>query len=528
MEVIFIISGVFFLLLSVCWLIYRQSRSRSELPADLLNKFTEERYSLEDLYSVDGEFSSDFELGPVITTESDRTPDYSDDADYGDPEFDDAETPGQLFQEATHLENEYYSDEFAVEENAEDFNGEEVYMDDSSGGEGVNEIDLEDEHDDPGEIDEPFIEPTIGFEPKTIEDKERCRYREPHISELIIGEQTQISLRTTGINGSDINGSKPASVVPYIDVDESVEFPDLNGQINRDVDMLGWIPDDGSPVSRVDLLALIRSFGEKFDLPVLLYGKLMDSDAWVNFEEDNVSGRYADLMLCMQLMHRGKLITEQTWWRFFNMGEKIANALSRSFYPSLSLESAISESKRIATLVDNLNIQAILILESDNGSQLSGRTLEYLAREYQLAMLYDGRVFEKQDQISPNSAPYFTLTRIESDQDHEDGEHDEKGGLVLFCDLPCVSDPLDAFDQMVDFAWTLANRFPLTLVDELRQRVSARDIQTIRTHIESFVDDMSYCHITPGGEVAMRLFDEPNPYLKETDERDLANLTVNL
>lgn len=525
MELLFLIGGVFVLLTVVCWLVYRHSRTRSYLSADLWSNRNASQIPLEELYLDSNSYSHDVELGPVMTTEFDDLPAVSVDEYYDEPQSVDVGTANGRFADAAHSENVHYSDDVEVDEYEQGFSNES-FAEESADDEYTDQIVEEVEHDVHQDFDEQLIEPASGFEAETSEDHEQREYREPYIGEPNIAEQTQITLLTTGANGHGINGTESIPDLPNVDVDESIEFPDSNDKFNREVDILGWIPSEGTTLSRMELLSLIRSFGEKFELPVLLYGQLVDSDTWVNFEEDSVSANYGDLMISMQLTYQGKLMSEQTWWRFFNMGEKIARSLSRSFYPSLSLKSAIRESKRVATFVQNLNIQAVLILESEKGRNLSDRTIEYLAREYQLVKLENSQVFEKLDLMSPNSAPFFTLTKLENGQNGENGERSENCGLVLFSDLPCVADPLNAFDQMVDFAWTLENRFPLTVVDEKRQKISSKDIQTIRTHIERFVDDMHYCHIVPGGYLARRLFDEPNPYLMEIDDREVANLSL--
>lgn len=473
----------------------------------------------------------DVELGPVMVAEEDRAADPPFEENHDVPLAEEAAVSGQIHQDPAqteyerHSEYEHYADHAEVESPAENFSSE-IYPIDSSDEVQADVSDMQAEQHCRSEIEEPFDEPASEEESESDGDGEPRLQREPHFGGLNMGEQTMISLRTVGNNGHKVNGSNSISLVPSIDVDESVEFPDLNGLVNADVDLLGWIPDNGAPVSQIQILSLVRSFGETLDLPVLLYGKLIESDAWIKINQDNFSARYTDLMLSMQLMHCEILIDEQSWWRFFNMIERIAKSLSRSFYLSLSLDSAIEKSKRVASVIQDLNIQAVLKLQSDNGQQLSGRTLEYLAREYQLDMLEAGRIFEKPDPVSSGSAPLFTLIKMESDEDGADSAQSDSGDLMLVSDLPCVSDPLDSFDQMVDFAWTLANRFPLTLVDERYQKVSAKDIQTIRSHIERFVDDMDYCRIAPGGDVAMRLFDESKSYPRKTDEPDLAEATA--
>jgi len=122
-------------------------------------------------------------------------------------------------------------------------------------------------------------------------------------------------------------------------------------------------------------------------------------------------------------------------------------------------------------------------------------------------MYNDGQILEKKDFIPSSAAPIYTVT-TELPERSQSEDMIEEVGLAIYSNLPCVRDPLDAFDQMVELARSLENRFPMVLVDEMRRPVSTRDTSIIRKQIAEFVDDMHYCGIDPGGQTAVRLFGE--------------------
>lgn len=483
MELILIFTAVFIVLILSCWLIFRRSRRHSfrndtlvrQLNPDLMYPYT----------NADQPRSSDgVELGPVKDADADESAYFS---DWQDDDADD-----EIVESTQSLMVEEGEDEVSEESWEEQIESSQ-YVE--------PEITLEtdwnwSESDDlNGEAD------------SSVENIEAEQEYEPNS-----GVQTNLPLHNI-LTGRTHFETDWASVEP-IDVDETIEFPRINNSDNQNIEMLGWIPGNGSTVARTQILALVRDFGENFELPVSLYGQLENSDSWINLKDEVVSARFLDLMFTIQLTHHGKSIDAEHWWRFYNMGDQIAHALSRPFYPSLSLDSAQVMSLRLAEQVDNLNIQATLILQSKSNKQLSDRTLDYLAREYDLVQRGSEGVFDKMDKMPLSFAPVFTLTtNLPPRPDGTDS--DEETGLALTCNLPCVRDPLEAFDQMVDLARNLESRFPLELVDEERLRVSPKEIQMIRLHLRNFSDDMQYCGITPGSETAMRLFYQP--IVEETD-----------
>lgn len=488
MEITILLGTVFILLILSCWIIYRRFSQSSVRNAEMKERF-HSNLTGSDANENEQDFYDSVELGPVMT---------ADPEDWSPPPFEDEfagydsevrEFWGSGYEEEDHADNEVIevsNDVTATAEEATDTVNTQFTNEDLEAFTEHTEYEYESAS-------------SESHEPDWIESSDGLKI------EPILGIQADLPLRTTEFAGNG-NGATE-SVIEHVEVDESIQFPEFRDADNQILDMLGWIPANGTAVSHLQLLNLMRSFGAKFDTPVAVYGHLEDSDAWMLLDEENFTSRFTDLIFTMQLTHRGNAIDEQCWWQFFNMGEQIARSLSRPFYPSLSMESALKLSQTLTEQVGKLNIQAIMILLSENGQQLSHRTLEYLAREYQLIMRDDGQIFEKPDLSPHNSIPAFTLTTVLPEQQ---GDADTEGvGLALYSDLACVRDPLDTFDQMVNLAKGLEDRFPLVLVDETRKKITTRDVAVIRTHIMKFVEDMQFCGIEPGGEKALRLFGEP-------------------
>ena len=527
MEITFVFGAAFLLLILVCWIVYRRSRQTSWGNYDLQDRI-QPNLSVSDVDDTERIFSDGVELGPVT---DDAQQDWS--AETLEQEFEDHDVQSE--ENWDWHDDETTDEPGEFEQVSDDQVGQhaQTFVDSDSPVQAANETAFADQLDNTTLEGYPQAEeyqPEADYydQPEATNNDELDEFEPVSTNgtarvEPSIGIQMDLPLRTTALNGHS-NGSA-ASIIEHVNVDESIEFPNFRNSGPQVLDMLGWIPDNGESVSRVQLLSLMRSFGGKFNTPVSLYGHLEGSEVWRNFEEEDVAARFSDLIFTMQLTHRGASIDEQHWWQFFNMCEQIAKSLSRSFYPSLSMESALRLSDALTEQVGNLDLQAILILLSENGRQLSHRTMEYLAREYQLVMRDDGRIFDKPDILPQSLAPMFTLTTVLPER--QGAVDADEVGLALYSNLPCVRDPLEAFDQMVDLARSLENRFPLMLVDEARNSVTTRDIGVIRSHILSFADDMNFCGIEPGGETALRLFGEPAPHQLKTDFPELAQLHTN-
>ncbi len=511
---VFLITGlVFLLLILICWLVYRRAQTESP-PRPTMSNLSAANFGPEVR-----PFEDDVELGPIMRIHADaagnhdRSEGASETSDYwewrddfaygGDDSTDRAVRADWVADQSAEGEDENWVDSQSAEADDQVWNDGDAVQTDA---EPVEEW-----------ADQPPTSETAVFVDESVAEYENEAYEEgvnngldvvepSPVTDPQFGVQTNLPLRTTENNPS-ING-EDATMIERIRVDETIQFPNFSNSNRKAVDMLGWIPSDGTTVSRTQLLAFVRDFGENIKLPVSIFAQLVDSEVWVNLKDENVAARFEDLILTMQLTHFGESVDEQTWWHFYNMGETIANTLSRSFYPSLSLESALLKSRELTEQVDNLNIQAIMILQSKNSRELSATTLDYLAREYKLVKRGDG-LFEKMDLLPTSSLPLYTMT-TDLPANPDGDESDEEIGLALYSNLPCVRDPMDAFDQMVSLARNLESRFAWVLVGEDRQRILPAEIDVIRKHIQTFVDDMNYCEIVPGGETAIRLFHVPD------------------
>ena len=293
------------------------------------------------------------------------------------------------------------------------------------------------------------------------------------------------------------------------ELEVSVVFPDYLDSKDREIDVIGWLPAESNVIKRMDVLTIYKNLEFQLDQPHAIVGFDIDSGQWNNLEKTNVISRYSDLIFTMQLSHKGQPVSEKNWWKFTRMVEHVANALSRTFHFSMTTDTVIKEAQLLNSQTRDLDLQAILLLKSDHEEQFSKKSIEYLAREYDLRERPGTTVFDRFDGSS-DSFPLFSIVPMNDANvllAEELGQGPDMRTMILFSNLACVPNPRLAFDTMFDVAKDLEDRLAVKLIDQNHKRVNLHSISRIRSKIDEFVALMERYRITPGGDVAMRLFE---------------------
>ncbi len=289
----------------------------------------------------------------------------------------------------------------------------------------------------------------------------------------------------------------------------SVVFPDYLDSVDREIDVIGWLPAESSVIKRMDVLTIYKNLEFQLDQPHAIIGFDIDSGQWNNLERTDVISRYSDLIFTMQLAHKGQPVSEKNWWKFTRMVEHVANALTRTFHFSMTTDTVIKEANLLNSQIRDLDLQAILLLKSDHEDRFSKKGIEYLAREYDLKERPGTTVFDRFD-ASSESFPIFSIVPMNDANvllAEELGQDPDMRTMILFSNLACVPHPRLAFDTMFDVAKDLEDRLAVKLIDQNHRPVNLHSISRIRSKIDEFGKLMKGYRITPGGEVAMRLFD---------------------
>ena len=308
------------------------------------------------------------------------------------------------------------------------------------------------------------------------------------------------------LQSDDSEDDKPIQT----ELEISVVFPDYRGSSDREIDVIGWLPGETDVIRRMDVLTIYRNLDFQLEPPHAIIGLDVDDGKWSNLEETDVMSKYTDLIFTMQLSYKGKPVSEKDWWKFSTMVESIANALSRQFHFSMTTDTVIREARLLNEQIWNFDLQAVLILKSDHGGQFSQKSIEYLAREYGLQERRGTTVYDRFDPGSSQQVPLFSIVPMNDGNvllAKELWKDADMRTMILFSNLACVTNPRLAFDTMFDIAKDLEDRLAVRLIDQNHNVVNMHSISLIRSKIDEFIGHMAEYGITPGSEVALRLFE---------------------
>ena len=424
-------------------------------------------------------------LGPVIQVDGDRD---NDDSESSSDHYFDSEVEG------VELEPDFEFEETGETEDQTDAGHREVV------GESVAA--------EPFEADDPMDESEID-----LAEESETKFTEPYIEPVQIIPKTEIKIPVNyGRNSEPEDDSRDEveSTPLQSELEFGVSFPDFRGSDDRQIDVVGWLPENNGPAKRMDVLAIYRSLAVKIKRPHSLIGLDVNTGKWNNLEDDRVAARYSDLIFTMQLVHKGETVSERDWWQFSSMVEDVAAALSRKYYLSLTIETVVGAARALNEQIGALDLQAILILKSDHNGKISEKSMSYLAREYGLKRRSGYSIYDKMDSKSPTAQPLFSIVPMNETNvllAKELGQEPDIRTLVIFSNLACAKNPRKAFDGMVDVAHEITDRLAVKLVDQNHNPVDSKSIAAIQSLIDQFVVDLKGCGITPGGDVASRLFD---------------------
>lgn len=300
---------------------------------------------------------------------------------------------------------------------------------------------------------------------------------------------------------------EPLGFQPEFNFDQ--EFPKYQNSDDRVIDMIAWFPKSTDNFRRTDLLRLYRNLKNPVERPHAVMGLSLETGAWINVHSKHAPPVYSDLILTMQLVYKGKPVSEEDWWRFIQMVEHYSEKLRRDFCLSSSFENVLEESKKLSGEVKHLDLLAVLILKAEHGIVFSSQGASYLAREFGFKQQQGRYVYDKIEDISGTPRYLFSVVpTIEENKEitRDIGVSPNLNALILCSNLNCVNDPEYAFKAMVDTAHDLQDRISVRLVDHNYVPIESEALGRINDYILEFVQNMKNSGFTPGSEVSTRLF----------------------
>ncbi len=285
------------------------------------------------------------------------------------------------------------------------------------------------------------------------------------------------------------------------------QYEKLRNSNDRVIDAVAWLPSDNRVISRMEVLTAYYNCDIRLTAAHQIMGVSCESsDRLSSVFDDEEFTKYTDLYLTMQLVDSHGPVSAKHCLRFQDLVMRMASSLSRDYQYSIAPEETVAEARMLKKAVDELRNEAVLVLMFKVPT-FTDIGYNYIVGEYGFERGADGAYVRVSDRNSavPNfylidsklGARFFSLPLDQSN---------EHKALIMYSNLPCVNNPVRAFDEMLDAAEDLADRLDARLVDRNFNAIDRDQIPYIRKDIEQYRRDMVKLGITPGGDAAMRLF----------------------
>lgn len=270
-----------------------------------------------------------------------------------------------------------------------------------------------------------------------------------------------------------------------------------------------WVKISGQrEISRDAALAIYRDGEVDLRAPHRMYGFRMPEKEWRDMEYETEEGRYADLVLTMQLLQGGRAATESDLTHFTSLVYRIAESTGRDFHFMGSMEEALQQTRALSDFFKRYDTTMVLHIQPlTDDAPFEGALLDKSARELGLEPDGDSSHYHRLKRMGRSQVRLYTLANLS-----DTGEFDffrlnlfSTRGVLFYMKPALNPSPGAVFGEMADTARAFASRIGGEVVvrggDEFTQDVADK----MRRRIEKVAAGMEQEGIAPGSEEAIRL-----------------------
>ena len=219
--------------------------------------------------------------------------------------------------------------------------------------------------------------------------------------------------------------------------------------------------------------------------------------------DGTTQGPWHEVAACLLLANRAGPVSRAELDSFQRLVSELAVALGA---PNARIDPA-AEADRAEALdrfCADLDVQiGLTILKSELG-QIAGTRLRGVAEAAGFRINAAGHFEHAQEETG---AAMYTLQNYKQEPfSVESLRRMTTPGVVFVLDVPRVSDPVRAFDQMRMTAKRMTQTLEGVLVDDNRRPITDTSLAAIRAQVQVTATGLRDAHIDPGGPRALRLF----------------------
>jgi FtsZ-interacting cell division protein ZipA len=308
----------------------------------------------------------------------------------------------------------------------------------------------------------------------------------------------------------DSTWSPPIEIVPHPPLEDDVHGspavtsyatapPDASGpQPDRDIECMVIL----QPAKPLGAGALAAGLHARMGKRLRWFGRAAPGSSWVMLHSAT-PGEFVELTACLLLADRNGAASHAQLDTFVRVMSELAPMLPAALsVPDVAAETDRAEA--LDRLCADVDVQIGLTILKQEPANIPGTRLRGVAEAAGFRLASGGRFEWPQEETG---AILYTLQNIRNEPFTVDTlRSSATNGVVLVLDVPRVSDPPRAFDQMKLAAKRIAHTLGGDLVDDNRRPLDDEALAAIRQHVQIATDALKACRIDPGSPRAQALF----------------------
>ena len=304
--------------------------------------------------------------------------------------------------------------------------------------------------------------------------------------------------------------SPPIEIVAHPQRDDELPAaPAVTTYASAPLDAAGPAPDRDiecmvilQPAKPLGAGALAAGLHARMGKRLRWFGRAAPGSPWVLLHSAT-PGEFVELAACLLLADRNGAASHAQLDTFVRVMSELAPMLPAA----LSVPDVTNETDRaeaLDRLCADVDVQiGLTVLKQEPGS-IAGMRLRGVAEAAGFRLAPGGRFEWPQEETG---AILYTLQNVRNEPFTVDTlRASATNGVVLVLDVPRVTDPLRAFDQMKLAAKRIAHTLGGDLVDDNRRPLDDAALASIRQQVQMAADALKACRIDPGSPRAQALF----------------------
>ena len=269
-------------------------------------------------------------------------------------------------------------------------------------------------------------------------------------------------------------------------------------QPDRDIECIAIL----QPAKPLGAGALAAGLHARMGKRLRWFGRTAPGSPWVMLTSAT-AGEFVELAACLLLADRNGAASQAQLDTFVRVISELAPMLPAALsVPDVAAETDRAEA--LDRLCADVDVQVGLTVLKPEPAAISGTRLRGVAEAAGFKLAPGGRFECPQEETG---AVLYTLQNVRNEPFTVDTlRASSTNGVVLVLDVPRVSDPLRAFDQMKVAAKRIAHTLEGELVDDNRRPLDDAALAAIRAQVQSATDALKACRIDPGSPRAHALF----------------------